>query len=332
MLRRTVYGQGTIEYIVPTELGAQQFSVAMLQCETVYPQQTVDVTVKVEIKNQRPYSTNYSQLPLDEVMLPRVVEGVLILLFLMLAGLLGQLYLAGRCRLKIHWVFLVTMLAYIAYLFSMYYELYYFNVHGKIPYNIDYVKNILYACHDVSMITALLLLSLGWSICRRSLVGNERNVVVSTVALFFVVNIGEAVCLDGGQEICAALSVLVFVIRCLLLLAIIIAMNFTVTQLRAMLTHTPWIPSTPVQYARCKQYQLYRMIFILYLLMPTAFFSIDMTMFTWKERWVVFSLEELLKVFMFLHIGATFSPLHESQLMRAFDGTLNRERAHERAE
>lgn len=62
-----------------------------------------------------------------------------------------------------------------------------------------------------------------------------------------------------------------FIIKSLVLLAIIIAMNFTVTQLRAMLTHTPWVPSTPIQYARCKQLQVFRLLFILYLLLPTAF-------------------------------------------------------------
>lgn len=38
-----------------------------------------------------------------------------------------------------------------------------------------------------------------------------------------------------------------FVIKSLILLAIIIAMNFTVTQLRAMLNHSPWVPSIPLQ-------------------------------------------------------------------------------------
>ena len=65
-LRRTVSGKGSFSYTVPTILGAQQFSVAMLQCETVYQQQAVDVSVTVEVKNFRPYSENYSQLPLDE--------------------------------------------------------------------------------------------------------------------------------------------------------------------------------------------------------------------------------------------------------------------------
>lgn len=49
------------------------------------------------------------------------------------------------------------------------------------------------------------------------------------------------------QMICDSLDLVAFIIKSLLLLAIIIAMNFTVTQLRAMLNHTPWVPSTPLQ-------------------------------------------------------------------------------------
>lgn len=49
------------------------------------------------------------------------------------------------------------------------------------------------------------------------------------------------------QESCAALSIMQLVIHSLILLGIIISMNFTVTQLKAMLIHTPWVPSTPMQ-------------------------------------------------------------------------------------
>jgi len=77
------------------------------------------------------------------------------------------------------------------------------------------------------------------------------------------------------QQSCQALSLVAFVVRSLILLAIIIAMNFTVTQLRAMLAHTPWVPSTPLQYARCKQFQTLRVVFIIYLLLPTAYLLIE---------------------------------------------------------
>jgi hypothetical protein len=43
-----------------------------------------------------------------------------------------------------------------------------------------------------------------------------------------------------------------FIIQSLIMLGIIIAMNFSVTQLRAMVSNSPWVPSTPLQVrSRC---------------------------------------------------------------------------------
>jgi hypothetical protein len=75
---------------------------------------------------------------------------------------------------------------------------------------------------------------------------------------------------------------LAFVIKTILLLGIIIAMNFTVTQLRAMLNHSPWVPSTPLQYARYQQFQVFRLIFLLYILLPTAFSLVQVRWFDLK--------------------------------------------------
>lgn len=49
------------------------------------------------------------------------------------------------------------------------------------------------------------------------------------------------------QTTCQALSLVPFVLQSIILLAVIIAMNFTVTQLRAMVGNSPWVPSTPLQ-------------------------------------------------------------------------------------
>lgn len=126
------------------------------------------------------------------------------------------------------------------------------------------------------------------------------------------------------QTSCQALSLVSFVIRSLVLLAIIIAMNFTVTQLRAMLTHTPWVPSTPLQYARCKQFQMFRVVFIIYLLVPTAFLLVEVTTYSWREQWLVTLLNEATDLLFFFHLGVTFSPMYEPLLTRAFDGSLHR--------
>lgn len=52
-------------------------------------------------------------------------------------------------------------------------------------------------------------------------------------------------------------------------------------------------------------------------------------MFTWKEDWIVFMLNELLDIMVFFHVGVTFSPLHDRLLTRAFDGTVTQAIANE---
>ena len=45
--------------------------------------------------------------------------------------------------------------------------------------------------------------------------------------------------------------------------------------------------------------------------------------FSWKQSWVGFALSELLEVALVFHVGVTFSPLNESLMVRAFDGSQN---------
>lgn len=48
-----------------------------------------------------------------------------------------------------------------------------------------------------------------------------------------------------------ALNLIPFILQSLIMLGIIIAMNFTVTQLRVMVNNSPWVPSTPLQVRYC---------------------------------------------------------------------------------
>lgn len=88
------------------------------------------------------------------------------------------------------------------------------------------------------------------------------------------------------------------------------------------------------------------MAFIVYLLSPTAIILIQVRLlaciviaielyadvfgcfvqeaiFTWEQDWIVFTLNELIVLLMFFHVGVNFSPVHENLITRAFDGTFN---------
>jgi hypothetical protein len=49
------------------------------------------------------------------------------------------------------------------------------------------------------------------------------------------------------QSTCQSLYLISYVVKSLVYLGIVVGMNFTVAQLRAMLANTPWLPSIPIQ-------------------------------------------------------------------------------------
>ena len=100
---------------------------------------------------------------------------------------------------------------------------------------------------------------------------SPREVKLAWAALssYFVLGLLEAACLDTDsvssrfplvfdnlklsphiippQDLCQSLSLIAYVLRTLVFLGIIIAMNFTVSHLKATLMHTPWGWNLPIQ-------------------------------------------------------------------------------------
>ena len=65
------------------------------------------------------------------------------------------------------------------------------------------------------------------------------------------------------------------VMRSLVLLIIIVAMNFNVTLLRVSVNESPWSRDTLLTYTRMKQFEGFRLAFISYLLLPVVFITIE---------------------------------------------------------
>jgi hypothetical protein len=65
------------------------------------------------------------------------------------------------------------------------------------------------------------------------------------------------------------------IMRSLVLLITIVAMNFNVAFLRVTAIETPWNRDTMLTYLRLKQYEGLRWVFIAYLLLPVLFITIE---------------------------------------------------------
>jgi hypothetical protein len=92
--RQLSFGMGNFSYVVPA---VDRYSVIVLQCRQGYESNPVSIDVHACLTNPRPSSSSVSHLPIDEVMIPRVLEGSAIIFGLMLAGLVGQMYTGRYC-------------------------------------------------------------------------------------------------------------------------------------------------------------------------------------------------------------------------------------------
>lgn len=273
--RQVVFGEGTIEYTVPS---VDEYSILVMQCKTNTTANPINMYVQSDMRNIRPTGDGYSHLPIDEVMIPRVLEGCSIIYFLMIFGLAGQMFLFKENVKNIHYIFLGTLIACAASALSDYNYWYHLNKFGTQSVSVELTSNFFGFLCDFGLISSLLFLSMGWSLVRRNFLPRELQLASMSLLAYFCFGMADASCVDDNTSTCQALALVTLVVKSLLLLGIIVAMNYTVTLLKSMLYHSPWVPSTPVQYARSKQFQIFRIMFIFYLLLPTVFLLVKVSL------------------------------------------------------
>lgn len=95
MLRRRLFGNGTINFFLSNSIGHDRFTAIFLQCRKGTEENPTITHLSLQMKNAQPHSDEYSHMPIEEVMTVRVLEGEIIVYCLLLLGLIGQIYLAG---------------------------------------------------------------------------------------------------------------------------------------------------------------------------------------------------------------------------------------------
>ena len=125
LYRKQLLTNGNVTYDIDMEYGQpSQYSVILLRCRD-YPSTTnnaqISVDLKVSAKNPRPYSsTSFSQLSIDEVMIPRVLEGEVIVYTFMLIGCLFQFYASRHWFRNIDILFTFTIFTQLLFTISQY--------------------------------------------------------------------------------------------------------------------------------------------------------------------------------------------------------------------
>ena len=317
----------SISYTLPV---ADQYSVLLLQCYTLpNSEDTIEFDVQVVMTNPMPYSSDkFSHLPIQYVTILPLLQGELLMYCLLILGISCQIYFNRQRATKMHLLFGLTLLVTLIFI-AVEYELYYhYNKHGIDSISLERAVGVTDHFSNFMSLISILYLSLGLSTVRETLTDKEKRVGAAILVSYFIFGIAGGMCIDN-DDTCSALWLATYVLRSLVLLGVIISLNFTVTQLRGNLLYSPWVTSSPILYARVKQFQTFRLVLIVYLLLPTAFLLIETTMLSWKEDWVSTLLNDLLNLYVVVHIGVTFSPLETRFLTRPFDGVSheNRRRA-----
>lgn len=323
LYRKQIFGSGNLEYTIPDDAMPSQFSLSILQCRSTSNNLPISVSATVKMMNPSPYSSSLSHLPIEDVVILRVLAGEIIVYCLLLASLVFQLITSKPWIKKIHYFFLISIVTQILSLIAQYSDYIYFNENGTEPDSLQYFDNITAHVNSLVVLLTILLLSLGWSTVRVQLTPREVRLATGALSCYFIAGMLAAACLESTNDLCQSLDLITYVLRTLVFLGIIIAMNFTVSHLKATLIHSPWGWNVPSQYIQARRYQLFRIAFIVYLLAPTAVLLIEGALFTWKQDWITFTLNEMIVLLMFFHVGVNFSPVHENLMSRAFDGTYN---------
>lgn len=322
--RKELFGNGTVTHTIGlNDPEAMQYSVLLASCRTARGTFAVNASATVSMTNAKPRSTEFSHLPIETMARTSIDVVLLVVYSVMAVGLMAQMWVSRRYFSNIHWLFLGTMLMQILDVIMDYAYYTHAESNGENDANWDFVSNFFDHSAETTVLMTFLLLSMGWHTLQFRLSQKQQMQSLGSIAAYWVLGTGQCLCTNANSSICQSIFLIKYIARALLMLACIICLNFTITQLRSMLAHSPWDPSTPYYYARAAQFQTFRVGFVLYLLLPTGFLLMQDLMFTWKEGLLNFMLLEMLNVFVLLNLGSAFAPFQDAFLTRAFDGTFS---------
>lgn len=281
LFRKQLIGSGNITYEINMQHDeSSRYYAALLQCRTLPNNPVIQIDLSVEMKNPQPYSSEYSHLAIEEVMYTRVLEGEILVFVFFIVALSAQWYFSFAWMKSGHILFLVVLFTQLLYTIAEYVDFKHYDENGFEVNSITYFVNISSHFNTTAILLTLLLVSFGWSFLRPSLSKKEKQLTLGSISLYFFVGLLSAVCLDNSDSRCLSVGLLTYVMMTIIYLGIIVAMNFTVTQLKAVVIHSIWSPTLPLQYIQARQYQFFRFLFLIFVIGPTILFFVEVSIFT----------------------------------------------------
>lgn len=277
--------------------------------------------IKASFVNPDLHGRLTQHLPAEVLMRPVLYDG-LQMVYLLLVALWGyqRVRLLRQQQLvePMHTAVLAALVARFLEVWSEALYLHVINRDGESHWRLWATKEFAASLSTVSFLTVLLLLSLGWSLIRPSLTHREVSMVASVVVIYVGVAIGRIAEDKTEQEHVLVLSE--YVLRSLVLLAVIVALNFNITHLRQSISDTP----NPITggiaslYAKLHQLQVFRWAFLAYLLLPTTLLVLKVAVLSWEFDWINYYLHELTFLLIHVHVACVIAPSNDALLRQAF--------------
>lgn len=178
--------------------------------------------------------------------------------------------------------------------------------------------------NSVVFLCTLLILAFGFSITRQELSGREIRWTFVAFLSYLGASVIHSYCVYHCDSI-GPYTLAEYIMKSVIMLGIIIAMNFNITKLRFSILDNSWGPRTADTYVWLSAYYSFRWSFLIYLLLPTANLIIKITVFTWKYEWANVAFTELAMLYIHARILLAFlpNPGRLSEYHRIGDAILN---------
>lgn len=120
------------------------------------------------------------------------------------------------------------------------------------------------------LLAVLLFAALGWSLTRNTLSRREFQLIAVVFSVYAAIALIKALCsaddeqqqqqrLGEPNDVCKVYLLTELVVRSAVMLGVVVALNFTIAQLRLALTEARWHHCvTPLTYMKLKQFQYVR--------------------------------------------------------------------------
>ena len=143
---------------------------------------------------------------------------------------------------------------------------------------------------------------------RPSLTQTEYRGLFCLFSLYLLIGVFRAICRDEDRH-CNSYLLAEYVLKSLIMLAIIVATNLLLTHLKATIQESTWTLSTPASYAKILLYHSFRWSFLALLLLPTVLLILKITILSWRYDWANTGIGEMITFCIYSHVGFVFRPM-----------------------